>query len=67
MTLGSRLVAGVAAAGPAVDSEEVQRRIDAAVTEAQEEAEESMAGLLVCLGQEEAKVERCARSSGALQ
>ena len=54
------LPAGVAAASPAVDSEEIQLRIDAAVAEAQEESEESMNDLLVCLGQEEAKVERCA-------
>ena len=50
-----------------MDSEDDQRRIDAAVAEAQEESEESMNDLLVCLGQEEAKVERCACKSGALQ
>lgn len=49
-----------AAAAPAAEgAEDMQRRIDAAVAEAAEESEESMNDLLVCLGQEEAKVERC--------
>ena len=50
---------GAVAAPPQEGCEEVQRRIDAAVAEAAEESEESMNDLLVCLGQEEAKVLRC--------
>jgi hypothetical protein len=42
-----------------VDEADIQRRIEAAVEEAQRESDESMNDLLVCLGQEEAKVGRC--------
>ena len=48
---------------PAASEADIQRRIDAAVEEAQEESSESMNDLLVCLGQEEAKVGRCRASS----
>jgi len=47
---------------PAATEADIQRRIDAAVEEAQEESSESMNDLLVCLGQEEAKVGRCGGS-----
>ncbi len=47
---------------PAASEADIQRRIDAAVEEAQEESSESMNDLLVCLGQEEAKVGRCGGS-----
>ena len=55
--------ASAAAALPAVSEADIQRRIDAAVGEAQQESEESMNDLLVCLGQEEAKVGRCASTA----
>lgn len=57
--MGLRGSGPAAAAAAADEGEEVQRRIHAAVAEAQEESEESMNDLLVCLGQEEAKVDRC--------
>ncbi|KAL4452662.1 hypothetical protein ABPG75_008324 [Micractinium tetrahymenae] len=44
--------------GRGVSEEEVQRRVEAARQEAAEEADEAMGDLLVCLGQEEAKVAR---------
>lgn len=42
--------------GGGISAAEVQRRVEAARQEAQQEADDAMGDLLVCLGQEEAKV-----------
>ena len=42
---------------PGISEEEVIQRIEKAVATAQEESDESVSDLLICLGQEEHKVE----------
>ena len=42
--------------GGGISEAEVQRQVEAARQEAQQEADDAMGDLLVCLGQEEAKV-----------